>query len=69
MIGKRYPDSAKAKLTIWGMQNVSNKPTNNLTGMTKVWTYLKGTQCRFENLPVCSCSHKNNTLNISHSYS
>ena len=28
---------------------------------------LKVHSCRFENLPICSCSHKNNTLKISHS--
>ena len=30
---------------------------------------LKGTLCRFENLPICLRSYKNNTLKISHSYS
>ena len=30
---------------------------------------LKVKQCRFENLPICSCSHENNTLKISGSYS
>ena len=33
---------------------------------------LKVNQCRFENLSICSicsCSHENNTLNISSSYS
>ena len=29
---------------------------------------LKVHSCRFENLPICSCSDKNNTLKISHSY-
>ena len=28
---------------------------------------LKVHQCRCENRPVCSCSYKNNILNISHS--
>ena len=30
---------------------------------------LKVNQCRFENLPICSCSHENNTLKILGSYS
>ena len=29
--------------------------------------FLKVHSCRFENLPICSYSHKNNTLKISHS--
>ena len=28
---------------------------------------LKVHECRFENLSICSCSYKRNTLNISHS--
>ena len=28
---------------------------------------LKVHSCRFENLPIFSCSHKNNTLKMSHS--
>ena len=28
---------------------------------------LRVHSCRFENLPICSCSDKNNTLKISHS--
>ena len=28
---------------------------------------LKVHKCRFENVPIFSCSHKNNTLKISHS--
>ena len=28
---------------------------------------LKVHQCRFENLPICSCSYKSRTLKISHS--
>ena len=28
---------------------------------------LKVHECRFENLSICSCSYKNNTLKISHS--
>ena len=28
---------------------------------------LKVHRCRFESLPICSCSCKNNTLKISHS--
>ena len=30
---------------------------------------LKVHQCRSENLPICLCSYKNNTLKILHSYS
>ena len=30
---------------------------------------LKVHSCRFENLPLCLCSYKNNTLKISHSWS
>ena len=28
---------------------------------------VEGTLIRFENLPICLCTYKNNTLKISHS--
>ena len=51
----------------------SNGKNNTYHGrLSQKWidgTYrsLKVHSCRFENLPICSCSHKNNTLKISHS--
>ena len=36
-------------------------------GVGGVGRDLKGHSCRFENLPVCSCSYKSNTLKISYS--
>ena len=54
------------KQTIGKLQIIT-KLTFFLEGNPAEHQYLKVHYCRVENLPICLCSYKNNTLKISYS--
>ena len=67
---EKVDNNQQIKKTLSGPLNRFNSLKHlNMCNITKHFEKLKVHSCRFENLPTCSCSHKNKTLKISFSES